>query len=219
MNYYRVMMDRVLDNIAAALKDGLPWLDNAYGRAERIKRVQAGRIYYTPAAYVGAGRRENDYLGLLPDSGLGNFSFFAIDDPQTISPGPGIRDIRTSFSLVFWFDLRSIYGDGITRDIESLKMQVIDLLGGNTSWRPDADTRIIISRIYDRAENIYRGFSLDEVDNQYLIHPYGGFRIEGTLEYSEDCVPLPPVETWFLRTAGGVLFLCADGERIIVNHQ
>ena len=48
--------------------------------------------------------------------------------------------------------------------------------------------RIEINRIYELAENIYRGFSLDEVDNQFLMAPYGGFRFEGIMEVTETCI-------------------------------
>ena len=180
-----VLLDRALEDIAAALKYRLPWMDAAYGRAERIKSRQGDRVYYTPAVYAGTPGRENDYQSLLPDSGLGNFSFFIIDTQEATPAGP--RMIRCPYSLVVWLDLRNIYGDKTTRDIELPKLQVLKVLEGCISWRPEGGVRLTTDRIYDRADNIYRGYSLDEVDNQYLIHPYGGFRIEGTLEYSAGC--------------------------------
>ena len=42
--------------------------------------------------------------------------------------------------------------------------------------------RISVNKIYTLAENIYRGFSLDEVQNQFLMSPFGGFRFECDLQ-------------------------------------
>ena len=41
--------------------------------------------------------------------------------------------------------------------------------------------------IYELAENVYRGFTLDEIDNQFLMHPFGGFRFEGVLSVNQPC--------------------------------
>ena len=39
----------------------------------------------------------------------------------------------------------------------------------------------------DFAENVFKGFSTDEIDNQYLMQPYCGFRFAGKIEIEEDC--------------------------------
>ena len=36
-------------------------------------------------------------------------------------------------------------------------------------------------------KNIYRGYSLSEIDNQYLMHPFAGLRFDGILEFDEIC--------------------------------
>ena len=46
---------------------------------------------------------------------------------------------------------------------------------------------VTLSRIYERAENVFQGYSLDEVDNQYLMSPYAGFRITGEMVIDEEC--------------------------------
>ena len=81
-------------------------------------------------------------------------------------------------------DYRKIYNDASTRNQEDLKRQILDVLNGgflvrNGSYR--------INKVYELAENIYRGFSLDEIENQFLMHPFGGFRFEGELSIGETC--------------------------------
>lgn len=184
------MLDRVIGQIQQGLVDGLPWLDVAFGRCQRvIKKVAGGRQFYTPDVYCGGwnGHGENDYIEVSPDSKIGNFAFFVVEDPQEFTAGPWDRSVRTPFGLVFWFDLRRVYGTDTNRNTEYLKSQALRLLSGRGGWHL-SEGRIEINRCYERAENVYRGFSLSEIDNQFLMHPYGGFRFDGYLDYDELCV-------------------------------
>lgn len=182
-----VMLDRVLAEIQSGLIE-LPWLDVAFGRAQRLVKAIEGRRIVTPNVFCGGwnGHGPNDYIEVSPDSEIGNFSFFAVDDPQVLVPGPGQREFRTPFGLIVWFDLRRVYGTASNRNTERLKAQVLDVLSGRSGFALSAG-HIEASRIFEQAQNIYRGYSLDEVDNQFLMHPFGGFRIDGTLYYTEVC--------------------------------
>jgi hypothetical protein len=44
-----------------------------------------------------------------------------------------------------------------------------------------------INRVYEKAENIFQGFTLAEVDNQYLMHPYCGWRFVGEIRVEDIC--------------------------------
>lgn len=176
------LLDRIIGNIQNGLVDNLLWLDYAFGRAERLVKMNANqKRYYTPNVYSG----NNDYIEVTPDANIGNFCFFWVDDPQNISWERGVDiGIKTVFSIIFWFDYRKIYNDASVRNKEDLKRQILDVLNGgfrliNGSYR--------INKVYELAENIYRGFSLDEIDNQFLMHPFGGFRFEGELSIEETC--------------------------------
>ena len=80
------------------------------------------------------------------------------------------------------------------RNTESVKQQILSILNGQL-WIKHG--RIRINRIYEKAENIFKGFTLDEIDNQFLMQPYCGWRFEGVLEAFTDCEevvpPTPPV--------------------------
>ena len=185
-----VLVDKAFGEMQDALVDGLPWLDKAFGRAQRITRMAGNRRIVTPNVYAGGsvGLGDNDYIEVSPDSGIGNFSFFTVDDPEILD-WDVYRQIRmtTPFSLIVWFDLRRVYGEATNRNTEYLKAQIIDLLNGRTGgWHLNGG-HIRLNRCYEKAENIYRGFTLDEVDNQYLMHPYGGFRFDGELILDMPC--------------------------------
>ena len=47
--------------------------------------------------------------------------------------------------------------------------------------------RMDITKMYDQAENIFREYSLKEIDTQYLMQPYGGVRFDLELIYREEC--------------------------------
>lgn len=173
------LFDRVIANIQIGLAHGLPWLNYSFGRAERLVKSIQGKRYYTPNIYVGG----NDYMLIAPDSNIGNFSFFTLDDPQKVTWYPGeTSKFKVPFSIIFWFDIRTINDN---RDKESVKQQIIRVLNGGF-WLKVGSMQI--NEVYEKAENIFAGFSLDEIDNQFLMHPYCGFRFSGELGISEQCL-------------------------------
>ena len=92
-----VMLDRVIGEIQKGLVENISWLDVAFGRSQRLTKMINGKRIVTPNVYCGGwnGHGENDYIEVSPDSKIGNFSFFEIEDPQTIDTGPWARSIRT----------------------------------------------------------------------------------------------------------------------------
>ena len=184
-----VMLDRVIGEIQDGLISNISWLDVAFGRAQRLTKEMNGKRIVTPNVFCGGwnGHGENDYIEVSPDSKIGNFSFFEIEDPQTIDAGPWARTINAPFALIFWFDLTRVYNEPSNRNTEYLKAQILRVLNGRDGWHL-TQGRIVLNRVYEQATNIYRGYSLTEIDNQFLMHPYAGFRFEGVLEFDELCV-------------------------------
>lgn len=183
-----VLIDRVIGNIQAGLMDNVDWLDVVFGRAQRVEKIINGKRYFTPNVYAGGTqyRGNNDYIDVSPDANIGNFGFFWVDDPQNVGWVPKEQStIKAPFALIVWFDLRKVYpGQLNNRNTEALKNEILTVLNGGF-WLKDGT--IEINRVYELAENVYRGFTLDEVDNQYLLHPFAGFRFEGILSVSQPC--------------------------------
>lgn len=183
-----IMLDKVIGEIQDGLMENVAWLDVAFGRAQRLTKMMEGKRIVTPNVYCGGwkGHGPNDYIEVSPDAKIGNFSFFEVDDPQTIDAGPWARNVKVPFGLVVWFDLTRVYNTATNRNTEKLKADVLHVLSGRAGWHLSGG-KITISKIYERAENIYRGYTLSEVDNQFLMHPFGGFRFDGVIEFSELC--------------------------------
>ena len=74
------LFDTVISDINNCMAAELTWLTNTFGRARKIIKVIDGKEYRIPAVYIGSG----NYREMLPDSMLGNYSFFWMPDTQTL---------------------------------------------------------------------------------------------------------------------------------------
>lgn len=180
------LLDGIIYDIQKGLQANIGWLDSIFGRAERVIRLSndgTNRVY-TPCFYA-PEKAANDYTDLFPDSNNGNFCFFWVDDPQEVTWLSRITfALKVRVSIIFWFDFRTIYNERSKRDKESVKKEILDTLNLHLNLRQGS---VEIVNIYELAENIYKGFSIDEVQNQFLTHPYGGFRLEGVISVRETC--------------------------------
>lgn len=174
-----VLIDQVLGAIQTALVDQLTWLSHAFGKAQRLVKVVGSKKYFSPNVYAGG----QEYIDLSPDSNIGNYSFFVVHDPQEYKKELTTSDIVVYVSLIVWFDLRKIPG-AEKRNTEFVKAEILKVLNRGLWLRKG---RFTVQKIYEQAENIFQSFSIEEVDNQYLMQPYGGFRFYGLLTITEPC--------------------------------
>lgn len=173
------LFDKPIQSLQDALGE-LSWLDHIFGRSERLVQMQNGRKVFTPNVYAG----NNEYIQLLPDNtALGNFCFFVLDEPNVVGEPMGIQNrLRAPFSLIVWVDMRNVETND-ARNTEYVKEQLLKTI--RRAWKRHG--AVELNRVYQRAENVFDGYSLDEVDNQYLMQPFAGFRITGELIVDEEC--------------------------------
>lgn len=175
------LLDKVIQDIQQALYTDLSWLTHSFGRCERLVKTINGRRIYTPNLYVG----KNEYIPLVPDERLGNYSFFVMDEPEELDWSAGLMTrYNCPFSLVIWVDMRTVAPDDERND-ERVKEQIINVLHGG-AWIRSGGVRA--ETIYSRPENVFREFDIDEVDNQYLMAPYCGWRISGEMWIRGECL-------------------------------
>lgn len=175
------LFDRVIQELQIGLAKSLPWLTHSFGKTERLVKKIGNKKYYTPNIYVG----RNEYELIAPDSMLGNFSFFVLNEPQDVEYEAGARnELKAPFSLIVWLDLRTLW-DEDERNTEAVKRQILRAVNGEIKLR---NGRAKINRIYERDENVFDGFTLDEIDNQYLMHPFAAFRFVGEMQVTEECL-------------------------------
>ena len=167
------LFDFIIGEIEDSLYEHCEWLNSIFGRCERLVKEINGRKVYTANWY----KKGNDYTMIAPDEGLGNFCFFVLDEPtdlETYYEGDVTR-CKIGFGMILWCDLRTVSAE---RNTELVKEQILQILNGKTHFRAG---RMTVNRIYERDENVFREFDYDEIDNQYLMHPFAAFRFEGEL--------------------------------------
>ena len=178
------LFDKVIGELQEDLKNSLTWLDASFGRAERLVKTIDGKRVYTPNVYKGG----DQYELLLPDDRLGCFSFFVLHEPQEMLNRMQMEvRIKTPFSLIVWVDMRRVekkMSMPDDRNSEYVKEQVLSVI-----QRARISTgSVLVTKIYERAENVFEGFTLDEVQNQFLMSPFAGFRFYGEMIVTNDCV-------------------------------
>lgn len=176
------LMDNSLLEIQTAMTASLTWLNGSYGKVQRLKEVKDGKVVSYPAIYTGSDSGKG-YQSAMPSTHLGNYSFFVIEDGEFISTASRSNTIiDADFGLIFWFDYRSIYpADWKTRTIENVKFEILEFFR-TSAFRK---SQIQISNSFEEAENIFRGFDHREIENQFLMRPFGGIRINGKIRVSQ----------------------------------
>lgn len=192
-----VLLDKILQDMQKSLMDKLKWLNYAFGRAYKlVEHRPDGDKFVYPAAYNGNG----EYISLLPNDNLGNFSWFDIYDPQTITQVvQSMPQYTFNGAIVFWYNLDTIFESSETINTEEIKDEIIRFL--TTPGIITTTGKLVINNIYERFENIYRGYSIEKIYNNYtyqgsdiqsidklfFMYPYAGIRIEFSLTTRELC--------------------------------
>lgn len=192
-----VLLDKVIQDIQESLKTKLTWLNYAFGRAYKLVEHQTeGDKFIYPAAYIG----NSEYVSLLPNDNFGNFCWFDIYDPQEIQQVvQSTPQFTFKGAIVFWFNLDSIFADSEYMYVEEIKDEIVRVL--TTPGLIKQTGRLSINKIYERFENIYKGYSIEKIynsyvykgqniqsiDKQYFMHPYAGIRVEFEMTTRELC--------------------------------
>lgn len=192
-----VLLDKIIQDIQETLTKKLKWLQYAFGRAYKlVQHEKGGSKFIYPAAYIG----NSEYVSLLPNDNFGNFCWFDIYDPQEITTVVrSLPQFTFSGAIVFWFDLNSIFADADAMYTEEIKNEIIQVLTGPGLIKEHG--KLTINRIYERFENIYKGYAIEkiynnlsykgeeiqELDRQFFMHPYAGLRFEFTMLTRELC--------------------------------
>ena len=120
-----MLVDDAISTVNATLLANLPWLNNAFGKIQRMRHKDPkGKETTFPGAYVGSNaNRTNDYVNVLPDQKHGNYCYWEVSDP--VEYDNINRNFSTSFNfkISFWFDWRDIFGtsDYKAASIEEVK--------------------------------------------------------------------------------------------------
>ena len=170
-----VGIDAIIQDIQIAL-NSLGWLKYSFGRAWFFNEVgSSGKIIKKPKCYIGQG----EYYNVLPNDNIISQSFFIvkqaekyIDYDNLLQGNKKSRDL----SIIFWMKLTKLNSIKDSIFTEELKNDVEFILMMNEN--------ITIQNFFDeKADDIFAGFTIDDIDTQYLMHPYAGMRFDINVQY------------------------------------
>lgn len=170
------LFDKEVLKIQNALADAFPWLNYAFGICETLTDIKDGRKFNSANLYIGRGQ----YMQVMPCEELGNFAFFTLRDPQEFMA----RDrnlIKSPFSLIIWYDTRKVSLPTDERNTEEIKAQILGVL---SELRFPS---VSLTRIYEKPQNVFADYSYDYTNNQFMMSPYAGLRIDGVMEVRIPC--------------------------------
>lgn len=189
----RVLLDKEIDRVGRHLVRLVPWIENCYGRAERRKTVaieedgyvvdnsNPRKTYYYPAVYV----RDGEYLNLMPSDKRRNMCFFRVDGAQTIGGEGRSFVVKANMSVIFWVNLRDLYGDEDYHWTENVKYDVLSALKSCRDVRMTA--------VYEDMEEVWDGYTTrDCID--FMMSPWYGLRVTFELKSEQTCRRIPRPE-------------------------
>lgn len=171
--------DLAVSGINTKLVARLTWL-NMYGVAVKL----VGEQGFYPAFETLSNETLN-YQPLWPDANLGCFGFWDVADGASIQKKGDFIHLHFSAGLVIWGDMRQVYtGDGWksknTKNVASDVAAALQRKGFESS-------SLEFSKMYFEAANIYKGYSHNEIKNQFLKRPYFGLRIDCDIVSQQKC--------------------------------
>jgi hypothetical protein len=194
-----VGLDAAIQSLQLELST-LEWLSHCFGRAwEHKEQDDLGQLVRVPKCFMGidAETKKAEYINVLPNDSLENFtamSFFAVRDrefwvEESFNP-VGQNAKERLIAVIFWGDLIKIDDTKNYIYTEELKNDVERILKGNQY------VKNIIQYYDERVENVFDGlineakyarYTVNDIKNPYLMHPFFGFRFDLTLGYYEQC--------------------------------
>lgn len=176
-----INLDRAIQELQRALKDGLPWLTVAFARAKVVPEKPNGKLLLLPKVYYG----EKEYMNVLLNDTVPAQSWFLTsgsDTPTDYAMMNPIQKMLTPVSLIVWLNFTKLKF-GQSQDYlwtEWPKREVFNILNRYPN--------VTITRIYDEhARDIFREYSTEVERDQFLTHPKAGLRFDFDLTFNFDC--------------------------------
>jgi len=176
----QVGLDAAIAELQTALGT-IPYLDKVFGRAWIHKEKRGNKDITLPKVYQG----KKEYYNALPN---GNFKasvfFIAEGDEESKDYSPLENNVFTrQVALIFWGDLKRIDKDKDFIFLEEIKMDVLRAIKYCKCFES------YDSYVDERYSEIFKEFrdASDEINTQYLMYPYAGFRLSLTLIYDQPC--------------------------------
>lgn len=175
------LFDVAIQELQKHLGNKISWLNHVFGKSEQLTKEINDREYLLPYVYIGNG----EYIGVAPDSHLGNFCFFELEDPNIVKVDIIDRPtIESNINLILWCDLRTFQKND-NRNTEYVKQIILRVLN-SAVLTPYG--RVVINKIYERKENVFGRYDLNVLDNQFCMYPFCALKFNLNLIIKDSCI-------------------------------
>lgn len=184
-----VLVDEVIQDFQTALASDLSaWLLFVYPKTKiGVGKNEDGSVSTYPQVYNNDG--SGKYIDVRPNSKTRSFLFFEVNDPNTINIDRNADENSYDLSLVCWFNLLEIDSSRSEDFTMELVADTINSINAIAKYKGlisvDVDVEI-------NPENIFDKYTLPQEDTQYLLYPYGGFKLNITVITFDDVDCIDP---------------------------
>jgi hypothetical protein len=174
-------IDKKIQDIASHMTD-LTWLSYAFGLANRDVTFKDGKENIIPTAYQDLNCK--DPISMMPSDLYKAFSFWVKETEA--KPDENNTRLQYKISCIFYCDLKQI-APNTNYAVTKSKIRQDILKFFRTHENSGLGQLSITSIIDDDITQIYKGFSLSQLDNKYRMLPKYAIRINFDYSFLQEC--------------------------------
>ena len=159
------------------------WIEKVFAIARvGVSKLEGGGVFKYPQVWAGnTTTQKGEYLDIRPDDSLTAYSFFTVNGPAEFGADD---EVTYPLSLIVWYNLPKLNGAKTYDYSRELAGHIAKIFDASVY-----KNKISGMSIDFNPENIFSDYSMSQEDTQFLMYPYGAFKISfNFLNYVEvDC--------------------------------
>jgi hypothetical protein len=210
-------LDSKVQDIQILMHTSLSWLDKSFGLADRIVEMRDEKSYIFPATFES---NTKDPIPLTPSDAWNSFSFWVKSgDTEFDKINPQDPLITCPVSCIFYLDIHKIDPSASYKETKSKLIEDIFHFFNTVHFNGILTAKKFIE---DDLTEVYKGFTIDQLDNKFKMYPKWTCRMDFELSYRDDCYSLNTYGTLSipdnaLINEDGVPILNEDGSYIYTS--
>jgi hypothetical protein len=173
-------IDNVIQNIQQKVKASLSWIDQSFGLTDRIVEERNEKPYVFPAIF----QEGMDPVSMMPSDEWSNFCFWT-KEPEVKIEGGNHRMLLGTYTVncIFYVDIKRTS----SLNYKTAKTYMVnDILNFFNTVQAGAQMELV-SFIEDDITEVYKGFTLSEVDNRLKMYPKWACKVTCQINVWEPC--------------------------------
>lgn len=175
-------IDKRLQDISSHMT-ALTWLTYAFGLADRSVELRDGDAYIYPACYVS---NTQDPINVMPSDNYKAFCFWTKEPEGKFDYNKGPARMYYDVSCIFYVNLERVDATANYKETKTKIRQDI-LTFFNREINKGVGVLRLKSIIDDDITEVYKDFSVDQIDNRFRMLPKYACRLDFELSFIQDC--------------------------------